>query len=215
MIKYKSKYSSEWTVVPTDVWPEQPFIELNSLSAANWYSLEVMAVNDAGSAHNVYHFTTLNSNGGTVSPLEEGRPLTYQSLTVIVPTTCSVIVLTVIIIVGCFVVKKRRPMAHLNRCQTPQTPHSGHICTEDSLLSDAFHLAVLEPRKNSECFDASLQTDGSKTCSQKEVYFQSPYALSRLQRQMCVESDMCSLENTLRHSRPEYIYQMPFPPKWV
>ena len=146
-----------------------------------------------------------------MSPLEEGRPLTYQSLTVIVPTTCSVIVLTVIIIVGCFVVNKRRPMSQQNGCETP---HSVHNCTDDS-LTDAFHLAVLEPRKNSECFDSKHESDGSKTCSQKEVYFQSPYALSRLQRQMCVESDMCSLENTLRHSRPEHIYQMPFPPKWV
>ncbi len=132
------------------------------------------------------------------------RPFTYHNLTIIIPATCSVIVLTVILIVACFVVNKRRPANNDNNAL-----HNQQNCRDDQLITDAFHLAVLEPRKDNNCTDGNCVDNSSK-----EVYFQSPYALSRVQRQMCVESDMSSL-NSLRHSRHEHLYDLPFPPKWV
>ena len=212
-IRYSHKHSNEWIEVATDHWPEDSSVELMPLSAGKWYSLEVRAVSDASTTQNVYSFATLTPSGGTVSPLEEDSPSAnpYQSLAVIVPTTCSVIVLTVIVMVACFVVNKRSLLASAQQhnLRSAQSDHNCHTM-DDSLVSQAFHLSVLDSQsKDSECSAVSDQM------ADKELYFQSPYALSRIQRQMCVrqESDL-----SLRPERAgdnQHIYQMPFPPKWV
>ena len=108
-----------------------------------------------------------------------------------------------------------------------QSLHNQQNCRSDpNLLTDAFHLAVLDVCRK----DSHLCTDGNQrfeaNCAlntdsnNKEVYFQSPYALSSVRRQMSNQSDidMTSLQHSLtphqRH-RPEHTYDIPFPPKWV
>ena len=129
---------------------------------------------------------------GTVSPLEEGRPLTYQSLTVIVPTTCSVIVLTVIIIVGCFVVNKRRPMSQQNGCQTPNSVHN---CTDDS-LSDAFHLQFWSHEKTVSALTPTMNRTVRRPALKKRYTF-SRRTLCLDFRDKCVSSLICVHSKTL------------------
>ena len=67
-IKYKSlsKLNSDWTVVSAQVSGQQKSIELIDLIHSNWYSLNVMAVSDAGNTDYNYNFATLNPLGGMV-----------------------------------------------------------------------------------------------------------------------------------------------------
>lgn len=131
---------------------------------------------------------------------------TYQSLTILIPAICSVIVLTVILIVACFVVSnKRRPVS----AEHNMLSNIEQNCRDDHILSDAFQLSILEPRKENNCADSNVCANSAT----KQVYYPSPFAISR-ERQMCVESDMSSL-NSLSHSRREHVYDIPFPPKWV
>lgn len=136
---------------------------------------------------------------------------TYQNLTIVIPFGCAVIVLTVISFVACFVYKKRLPNDSVAHCNIG---NHDQMCVRDERCSDGFHLAVLDPRKEECC---SSEQSVSPT---KEIYFPSPYAMNRIQmipkqrQQHCVESDLSSL-HSLRRSRHEHVYDIPFPPKWV
>ncbi|CAG2176995.1 unnamed protein product, partial [Oppiella nova] len=175
VIKYKpSKYETDWSEVSAQVWPQESLIEIQALSPGNWYLLNVKAINEAGSAEQTYQFATLTAQGGTVSPLSEREPLGLESITIVIPVICSVIVLTVILIIGLIVVNKRRLPATHNPNQSLHNQQNH--CRDDQLLGSAYHLSVLDsqPPKDShenQCFHTTV-------LNQKQIYFQSPYALS-------------------------------------
>jgi len=64
VIKYKSKYDKEWSIVSNEVMSKQRFIELIDLMPANWYEINVCAVTDAGNTEQRYNFATLTPSGG-------------------------------------------------------------------------------------------------------------------------------------------------------
>nr|XP_027205557.1 Down syndrome cell adhesion molecule-like protein 1 [Dermatophagoides pteronyssinus] len=136
VLKYRPRMDSEWLVASSKISPrEQRFVELVDLRPATWYLLNMAALTDIGTTEETYMFATLTMDGETIPPLETiSRTLTsensisassgsmgssggvggsntlssMQSLTIVIPATCSVIVLTVIILVACFVLGTKR-----------------------------------------------------------------------------------------------------------
>ncbi|KAH7636713.1 down syndrome cell adhesion molecule [Dermatophagoides farinae] len=128
VLKYRPRIDSDWLVDSSKISPrEQRFVELVDLRPATWYLLNMAALTDMGTTEETYMFATLTMNGETIPPIETiSRTLksansisassgsmdpgggantlsSMQSLTIVIPATCSVIVLTVIILVACFV----------------------------------------------------------------------------------------------------------------
>ncbi|CAG2175489.1 unnamed protein product, partial [Oppiella nova] len=210
-------YETDWSEVSAQVWPQESLIEIQALSPGNWYLLNVKAINEAGSVEQTYQFATLTAQGGTVSPLSEREPLGLESIAIVIPVICSVIVLTVILIIGLIVVNKRRLPATHNPNQSLHNQQNH--CRDDQLLGSAYHLSVLDsqPPKDShenQCFHTTV-------LNQKQIYFQSPYALSRVDHKMCVpfdgidSSDDMSVSMAGVQPTREHVYEKPFPPKWV
>ncbi|CAG2121983.1 unnamed protein product, partial [Medioppia subpectinata] len=205
-IRYRvTKYETEWSEVSAQVSPQESSIELLGLSPGHWYQLNIKAVNEAGAGEHTYHFATLTAQGGTVSPLSEREPPLggLESITIVIPVICSVIVLTVILVIGLIVINKRRPLTSTGPGGGVGTPGSRHpsvsqqYCRDDQLLSSAYHLSVLDsqpqgvgiggtPHKDSHenhCFHTTT------VLNEKQLYFQSPYALSRV-----VDHKLCAFD---------------------
>ncbi|XP_046913808.2 cell adhesion molecule Dscam1-like [Dermatophagoides farinae] len=133
VLKYRPRIDSDWLVDSSKISPrEQRFVELVDLRPATWYLLNMAALTDMGTTEETYMFATLTMNGETIPPIETiSRTLksansisassgsmdpgggantlsSMQSLTIVIPATCSVIVLTVIILVACFVLGTKR-----------------------------------------------------------------------------------------------------------
>nr|XP_027204712.1 Down syndrome cell adhesion molecule-like protein 1 homolog [Dermatophagoides pteronyssinus] len=129
LIKYRPNNNKEWLAISSKISPnEQRLVELIDLHPSTWYILNMAAITDIGTTEETYSFSTLTINGATLSPLDTilmqtssdiGYPSSsktsttmminpIQSMTILVPATCSVIVLTVIILVACFVIRIKR-----------------------------------------------------------------------------------------------------------
>ncbi|XP_054164202.1 cell adhesion molecule Dscam2-like [Oppia nitens] len=242
-LKYKlTKYETEWHKLDAHLWPDETSLEIQALKAGNWYSLFVRAVNDAGSTEQVYQFATLTAQGGTVSPLSEREPpLGFDSITIVIPVICSVIVLSVILCVGLIVVNKRRPQSLMNQnnynnnSQSIRHHSQQFNCRDDQLLGSAYQLSVLTNDHNQCNLKDSYLENHNCVQSDKQLYFQSPYALSRIDHKMCVPfdgsggietsdvDDLSYMSSTGATTQTpgrqpitrEHVYEKPFPPKWV
>ena len=62
--KVKSKDSSDWILLSSNVIPEQRMIEIVDLQPGSWYSLLIVAHSDPGPTEKEYTFATLTDSGG-------------------------------------------------------------------------------------------------------------------------------------------------------
>ncbi|KAH9415900.1 hypothetical protein DERP_000394 [Dermatophagoides pteronyssinus] len=166
VLKYRPRMDSEWLVASSKISPrEQRFVELVDLRPATWYLLNMAALTDIGTTEETYMFATLTMDGETIPPLETiSRTLTsensisassgsmgssggvggsntlssMQSLTIVIPATCSVIVLTVIILVACFVTgtKHQRSSFQHQLEQQQQQQYDDTLITAHSNISN-------------------------------------------------------------------------------
>lgn len=174
-------------------------LSIQPLSAQKWYTLWVTVVTDGHSQQNTYHFATKSIDGGITPPLEHSLTQNthpsnaYHSLVMIVPTTCATIVLSIIAITAYTVFKRMYAPTGVNGDSgVGQCDRDGADCGD---CVDNFQLAVLQLQDTS--------------TPEKNLYFQSPYAKSDIQSSLPKGSPFG------HNHRPDHIYQMPSPPKWV
>ncbi|XP_065214717.1 cell adhesion molecule Dscam1 isoform X2 [Planococcus citri] len=114
IVEYKKEMDGEWKVSPKPVSPSDRIYVIYDLIPATRYQLRITAHNNIGSTVQVYNFTTLNEEGGTVIPMEF---ITYASeipsetvfspVTSIVSIAILIFILTTVFITICYFKKKR------------------------------------------------------------------------------------------------------------
>ncbi|XP_050442016.1 cell adhesion molecule Dscam2 isoform X15 [Adelges cooleyi] len=115
VVEHKKKMQPEWTQVSNNVRPGGNFVVLD-LDPATWYHLRVTAHNNAGFSVAEYEFASLTLSGGTIAPPAQDITSIYTyfpwipkwiDLNVVVPTTATIVVIIVGIIVVCFAWSRR------------------------------------------------------------------------------------------------------------
>lgn len=163
-----------------------------------------------------------------MSPLDLSRPLSYASLSVLVPTVCSVIVLIVILLVAFLVVCKKRTPAF----DEMMPAHHEQMCSmrEERLLSEGNILSVMSDHQRKESCLSELAETPSK------LYFPSPYAMNQLEASFKQHRLLDAANSAAGHGDGsqgaghglgpagqgnfermtlEHTYDIPLPPKWV
>lgn len=67
IIEYKKETENDWKINSKPVSPSDRICVITDLASATKYQLRVTAHNNIGSTIQLYNFTTLNEEGGTVS----------------------------------------------------------------------------------------------------------------------------------------------------
>lgn len=207
VVQYKAHIQSEWILLSNNIVPEQKVSVLSDLSPGTWYTLLMTAHSDAGAIDAEYIFSTLTLSGATIPPLsstDDRRPTFYKSLSIMVPSACALVVLIVILIVACVVVRKRRQLDNL--------PRRGIYISDSRLREEkgleGMSMSVLDRKHTG--------STGSGSPTKDQLYYPSPYAMSRVpmyHKQHSPDSESGpSLQRTL--GRHEHIYDVPYPPKW-
>ncbi|XP_050520775.1 cell adhesion molecule Dscam2 isoform X26 [Daktulosphaira vitifoliae] len=115
VVEHKKKMQPEWTQVSNNVRPGGNFVVLD-LDPATWYHLRVTAHNNAGFSVAEYEFASLTLSGSTIAPHVQDVTSIYTyfpwipkwiDLNVVVPTTATIIVIIVGIIVVCVAWSRR------------------------------------------------------------------------------------------------------------
>lgn len=116
IIQYKSKTQHEWILLSNNILPEQQFIKIKDLSPSTWYDLLILVKNEAGTTEANYVFATLTLTGGTIAPMLLGtdRSLNhlmrspFDTVMVLIPSLCAVVVLLLVASVALYLLVCRR-----------------------------------------------------------------------------------------------------------
>ncbi|XP_074593224.1 cell adhesion molecule Dscam1-like [Brevipalpus obovatus] len=178
--QYKLKNQRDYIILSNNLLPEQKTFLITDLRPATWYNLFITAYNDAGSTGAEYTFATLTMDGETIPPpVSTNMEDIAQQLKFVMPMACALVVSVLILLIICTMVKKRQ-----------QFPSASFAASGDvSKACEAVPLNEWDAcKRSSRCQgidDSSAyfnSTSGlkSETPSNDQMYFPSPYALSRI-----------------------------------
>ncbi|XP_022258723.1 Down syndrome cell adhesion molecule-like protein Dscam2, partial [Limulus polyphemus] len=158
LLQYKSQGQVEWTVVGSQLYPEQGTVVITDLKPGTWYLILMAAVNSAGVTEEEYRAATLTLSGATMLPPGDTSPQSrYRSLYIIVPVCCATVVLIAITLALFFILCRRRT-------STSSNTYEG-VRSIDDPKGDVIAMTDLEKQY------------GDVT---ESAYFPSPYATTRV-----------------------------------
>ncbi|XP_076350073.1 cell adhesion molecule Dscam1-like isoform X2 [Tachypleus tridentatus] len=158
LLQYKSQGQMEWTVVGSQLYPEQETVVITDLKPGTPYLFLMAAVNSAGVTEEEYRAATLTHSGATIPPPGDTSPRSrYRSLYIIVPVCCATVVLISITVALFFILCRRRT-------STSSNTYEG-VRSVDEPKGDVVAMTDLEKQY------------GDLT---ESAYFPSPYATTRV-----------------------------------